>query len=174
MIILVGMPCSGKSYYSDYFGRLLNSNYFDTDQLFEELFFLSPVNFIKKNGWDKFREREYSILNEFISKNNNQDNIILATGGGILEYEPSYTLFESLKNIKSYTIVHLFIHQETYIERYVKRKETINYSYNEMTELYNKRIQKYKDISHLSLDCNNFNNSKQNFKEIKKYLLNTH
>lgn len=167
MIILVGMPCSGKSFYSKHFGSLFKINYSDTDTVFKEQFRMSPLNYIKKNGWIKFREGEYMVLNEYINTEANKD-IILATGGGIIEYQPSYKLLESIKNNKKHLIVYLDISIDNYIKRYLDRDEKIQYKHEEMVELYNKRVNKFRNISDYSIDCNNLNNSINNLHELKR------
>ena len=171
MIILVGMPCSGKSFYSKHFGSLVKVNNFDTDTVFTEKFQISPLNFIKINGWVKFREGEYSVLNEFINTEGTKErDFILATGGGIIDYQPSYKLLESIKNNNRHKIVYLDISIDNYIKRYLEREEKIQYKYEEMVELYNKRVNKFRNISDYSIDCNNLNNSINNLQELKELL----
>ena len=77
--ILIGLPATGKT-------TLVNSlkkhKYYDTDLLFEEKFQTTPEEFILKNGFSEFRNKELFILKECL-KNKRLD--VISTGGGIIE-----------------------------------------------------------------------------------------
>ena len=64
-IILVGLPCSGKTYFSKYYSDYFNCNYVDTDEKFEEEYNIDPIKFINMYGFDKFREKIQRIQHYF-------------------------------------------------------------------------------------------------------------
>ena len=67
-IVLIGMPCSGKTYY----GKKLSVNnglkFCDTDELFFREYNISPEDYISLYGWENFRRIEYIILTRCLSE----------------------------------------------------------------------------------------------------------
>ena len=83
-IVLIGMPCSGKTYYSQQLNRN-NLNTIDIDKRIETIHRLTPNSYISKYGWEQFRETEYKILCDILDNNNSTQIDIISTGGGIIE-----------------------------------------------------------------------------------------
>jgi 3-dehydroquinate synthase len=97
IIVLIGMPGIGKSTYGRYIANELHMKWIDTDDEILKVIDCSILDFINKFGWDEFRKLEYKILCDVVQ----QDNVIISTGGGIIEYEKS----RKLLNIIQYSIL---------------------------------------------------------------------
>ena len=98
VIILTGMPCSGKTTLGKNLSLFLNYKFIDLDKEIEDYLGTDNlVDYIKENGFQKFREAEYFIL-DFVLKNNN-DKIILSCGGGIIENYKSCELLSKYKYV---------------------------------------------------------------------------
>jgi pentafunctional AROM polypeptide len=107
--VLIGLPASGKT-------TLVNSlqkyKSYDTDLLFEEKFQITPEEYILKNGFDDFRNKELFILKEFI-KNKRLD--VVSTGGGIIEHN------NFKKVVKKNTVIYIDRNIDNIIEDFNKR-----------------------------------------------------
>jgi pentafunctional AROM polypeptide len=140
-IILVGMPCSGKSYVAKELSKLYSLTYCDCDSLFEQIYQFKPENFISQYGWERFREYEYQILKDNYTKYD-----IISTGGGIIEYEKSRKLLLNLKKQTNSLIIYIDTKPVTIKQRYMKRKRKAPYKVS-IEELYSKRKDYYEDVS---------------------------
>ncbi len=140
-IILVGMPCSGKSYVAKELSKLYSLTYCDCDLLFEQTYESKPEHFINRYGWEKFREYEYQILKDNYAKYD-----IISTGGGIIEYEKSRKLLLNLKKQTNCLIIYIDTTPVTIKQRYTKRKRKAPYRVS-IEELYSKRKDYYEDVS---------------------------
>lgn len=80
-IILIGMSGSGKSYYGRKLSELMGWNFFDTDQILENQSSKKIEEILKNDGEIKFRDMEKEIFRSVLR----QENMILSTGGGIVE-----------------------------------------------------------------------------------------
>ena len=76
---LVGMPASGKSSVGSLLAKQLRLKFDDLDDIIVEKEGMPITDIFELKGEDYFRRLEKECLKEYI---NNQDNYILATGGG--------------------------------------------------------------------------------------------
>lgn len=97
VIVLIGMPGIGKSTYGQYIADELGMEWIDTDDEILKEIDCSIHDYINKFGWEEFRKLEYRVLCDVVQK----DNVIISTGGGIIEYEKS----RKLLNIIQYSIL---------------------------------------------------------------------
>lgn len=79
-IVLIGMRGSGKSTIGKLLAKKLNRDYEELDKLIEQRVKMPISKFVKKAGWEHFRDVESEIVNRLSQK----DNIVIATGGGVI------------------------------------------------------------------------------------------
>jgi len=89
-IVLIGYRCSGKTEVGKILARELEKDFLDTDELIEDNAGCSVEAIISRDGWNHFREIEKSLI-EKVSRRN---NLIIATGGGVVMDE------DNVKNLK--------------------------------------------------------------------------
>lgn len=99
-ITLIGMPGAGKTCLGKIVAEKLNRPFYDTDELCQKIFGLSPEKTIEKFGEKRFRD----IENEAVDKISRIRGAVIATGGGTILNE------ENAIKLKSSGIV-------VYIER---------------------------------------------------------
>ena len=79
-IYLIGLMGSGKTTLGKILSKKLDKHFYDSDQVIEEKLGVNVPMIFEYEGEAGFREREKDILKELVSK----QNIVLATGGGII------------------------------------------------------------------------------------------
>ena len=80
-IILIGMSGVGKTFLGKFISVKLNIPFYDTDELIIKKYNMKLSDLIKIYSWEWFRNEEYNILKNLLYS----DNIIISTGGGIIE-----------------------------------------------------------------------------------------
>ena len=94
-LILIGFPTSGKSTIANKISEKYNLNFVDLDSRFEELYGFSPRDYIYMFGFEKYRKLEFFLLQETLEL----PYEIIATGGGVVEYQQSFNLLLGQKNV---------------------------------------------------------------------------
>jgi shikimate kinase len=89
-IVLIGYRCSGKTAVGEILANELGRDFLDTDALIEDRAGCSIEALISTRGWGYFREIEKGLVEEVLMR----DNLIIATGGGVVMDE------ENVKNMK--------------------------------------------------------------------------
>jgi shikimate kinase len=79
-IYLIGLMGSGKTTLGKILSKKLDKHFYDSDQVIEEKLGVNVPMIFEYEGEAGFREREKDILKELVNK----QNIVLATGGGII------------------------------------------------------------------------------------------
>jgi len=79
-IFLIGYRCTGKTTIGKILAKGLNFDFVDTDHIIEQKTGSNIRQMVEKHGWDRFRFLE----KETILNTKNYDNIVIATGGGIV------------------------------------------------------------------------------------------
>ena len=79
-IYLIGLMGSGKTTLGKILSKKLDKDFYDSDQVIEEKLGVNVPMIFEYEGEAGFREREKDILKELVNK----QNIVLATGGGII------------------------------------------------------------------------------------------
>ena len=84
-LILIGFPTVGKTTIGNKISKYHNLNFIDLDIQFEKLYGLSPKDYIYVFGFEEYRIKEFFLLQETLKL----PYEIIATGGGIVEYQQS-------------------------------------------------------------------------------------
>ena len=79
-IVLIGYRCSGKTTVGKALARMLNMRFIDTDQAVEKCSGRSIDQIVMRSGWAQFRSLEKEIISRIAEK----DNLVIATGGGVV------------------------------------------------------------------------------------------
>ena len=87
-IYLIGLMGSGKTTLGKILSKKLDKHFYDSDQVIEEKLGVNVPMIFEYEGEAGFREREKDILRELVNK----QNIVLATGGGIILSESNREL----------------------------------------------------------------------------------
>ncbi|BBA84652.1 shikimate kinase [endosymbiont of Euscepes postfasciatus] len=154
-LILIGHTGSGKTTIANKLSKILNINFFDSDNEIENILSLNINNIFKLYGEQFFREKE----NEFLIYIKNKSKFILSTGAGIL----------TKKNIKIINKIGIIIYIKLDIKECIKRIINAknrpllnNYIKNKnyIDKIFKNRESLYKDISNIIIDANNKNINK--------------
>ncbi len=94
-IALIGFRGTGKTTIAKLLSRKLDKKLISTDDEIEKKTKTSISTFVKKNGWDMFREVETNIIEDV----SNFDECIFDTGGGIVMRN------ENITNLKKNALV---------------------------------------------------------------------
>jgi len=86
-IVLIGFRCSGKSSSGRIIAKKTGRTFIDTDKMIEEKAGSSIEEIVKMSGWEYFRGLE----KEVIKKVSDMDNLVIATGGGVVIDEDNVT-----------------------------------------------------------------------------------
>jgi shikimate kinase len=79
-IVLIGYRCCGKTSVGKLIAEKLGRGFVDTDALIIEKAGLGINEMVKEKGWQYFREIEKEVIKEI----SEQDNLVIATGGGVI------------------------------------------------------------------------------------------
>ncbi len=167
-IFLIGYRCTGKTTIGKTLADLLKFDFIDTDSMIEQKIESSILDFVEKNGWDKFRQ----IEKETLLKTKKDKNIVIATGGGIILDRENQ---QFIKN-NGFT-VWLDASLSTILSRLKKDFKTKDSRpsltnddvFNETAKVLKQRIPIYQRISHIKVDTN-FNPPEEIANTIKRRL----
>ena len=67
-ILLVGMPGSGKSTVAKRMSRERGVSCYEVDEMLEKKWGRSIAEFVEDEGWEKFREEEFSMVKSIVSE----------------------------------------------------------------------------------------------------------
>jgi len=157
-IFLIGMPGSGKTTIARKLAEALNYTYLDLDGQIEKKAHMFIEEIFEKYGEAKFRMFETEALKEI-----NQDDAIIACGGGIVTVKSNKALMQGLK---IYLDTDLDVITERLKEDYVRpllKSKTLE-------QLYDERFLKYQDFAD-AIVSNNYD-IEQTVKVILNYLRN--
>ena len=145
IIILIGMPCSGKTTLGKDLSNFLNYKFIDLDEEIKNNLCISNLNeYIYNNGFAKFRQIEYSVLMSIFDKYD--EKIVLSCGGGVIENKFSCNLLSRYKNI-------IFINKNFKDLSSHMNEFRTEYPYKEsFEELFNKRYNKYIENSNFNFN----------------------
>lgn len=90
-IYLIGFRAAGKTTVGRALAEKLGWDFFDLDSLWEKRTGETINEFVEKNGLEKFRRGEESILSEMEAVATGPHRVV-ATGGGLVDWAPSVGL----------------------------------------------------------------------------------
>ena len=93
-IYLIGYRCTGKTSVGRMLAERLGWRFVDTDQYIVEKSGQSISQMVADHGWSHFRQKEKQALTEL----NNYDQLVLATGGGIILDPANLAILKDNKN----------------------------------------------------------------------------
>lgn len=145
-LYLIGMPGCGKSTLGKKLAAKLNYEFIDMDTYIEKQACMFIDEIFDAYGEEYFRALETNVLKEF----NQMDNVIIATGGGVIKNKHNkklmvgkciylHALIEDLKiRLEHSDIIRPLLQTKTVEELYNERKEL--YAYFADIEVDNKNI----------------------------------
>ena len=112
-LIIIGPMASGKSVVGKKLSKRMGLNFFDTDEQIQKKAGATISWIFDVEGEEKFREREFEMLNILIK----EDNCIISTGGGIVLRKENRAL------IQKGTGIYLKTSIQSQLERTMNDKE---------------------------------------------------
>ena len=142
-IYLVGMPNCGKSKLTGKLGYELHRRSIDTDRLVMQSEKMTIDEMFDKYGEEFFRKAEHLALERAAAAG----SLVVATGGGVLTYEPN---IELLKN--SGIIVFLNRSLDCLLHAKLKNRPLIREGKEAIIKLYTERLPVYSALSDITVD----------------------
>ena len=163
-IFLIGMMGSGKSSIAKILSNKLNMQLCDTDNEIQLLSDMSILQIFNKYGEKKFRQMEKRYFIEMAKQN----NIIFATGGGIiLDQESRVVLVNKGLTFFLDTSIELLLNR---IKNSLDRPLLSNANKSKvLCELYKDRMPYYKSSCHYTINTDLFNPEEIANQIINKY-----
>ena len=90
-LFLIGYRCTGKTTLGKVLAAKLGLKFVDTDRMLQEETGLEIATFVKRRGWNTFREKEMNVIYR-LSQLNGQ---VIATGGGVVTITDNVTTMRS-------------------------------------------------------------------------------
>ncbi len=150
-IAVIGFRGTGKTTISKLLSRRFNKKLISTDEEIEKRARTSIGNYVKKFGWDKFRELESEVI-EYVS---DFDECVFDTGGGVVMRN------ENIINLKKGSLIVLLTADiKTLTERLKKSKRpalTKKGYLEEITDVLQERENRYKNAADYTIDTSSLN-----------------
>ncbi len=152
-IALIGFRATGKSSVGALLARKLHREFLDMDEEITRHLGMSIQKWVQLHGWPSFRDAESRLLQELSP----QKNLVLATGGGVIERENNREL---LRN--SFVVIWLQAGASTLLQRLEKdpvtrsnRPPLTDLAWkNEVEEVLRRRDPLYAQCAHIHLETN--------------------
>ena len=142
VIFIIGMPASGKTTIGRKLAKSLNVTFIDTDEEFERINKISPVEFIFEEGESRFRKLEEKIITDISKKN----NLVVSTGGGSVLSKFNRDIFH-----KNYTF---YLREDNEVLK--DRIKNTNSAFKDVDKIWKQRRVYYEEFENLILDANNY------------------
>ena len=161
-LILIGMPCSGKSSIGQYLAQHYRLNFYDMDEEIVKAAGMSIQEIFEEKGEAAFRELETQIT---ITLSETQ-NALIATGGGIVTRENNMRYFKQEKSLI------VFIHRDfcklaTTPKRIMDKRPMLQKtSFDKLLNLYKTRLPLYR--KYCDIEINNDSNKDDAIREITR------
>ncbi|MFR1517540.1 MAG: shikimate kinase [Clostridia bacterium] len=161
-LILIGMPCSGKSSIGKYLAQHYRLEFYDMDEEIVKAANLSIQEIFEKKGEAAFRELETQVTISLSEK----QNALIATGGGIVTRENNMRYFQK----KGSLIV--FIHRDfcklaTTPKRIMDKRPMLQKtSFDKLLKLYKTRLPLYR--KYCDIEIHNDSNKDDAVREITR------
>lgn len=153
-IVLIGFMGSGKTTIGKKLADKYNLKFVDMDEEIEKSEKMSINDIFKINGEAYFRNRETNVLKMIINK----PNLVISTGGGIIEREENIEILKTEKNV-----IWLNVNENTILNnigKELEKRPKLNGEKDvnlKIKELLRDRYDKYKKASNVEIDANNKN-----------------
>jgi shikimate kinase len=157
-IFIIGMPGSGKTTIARHLATALNYTYIDLDGWIERDSLMFVDEIFEKHGEEKFRALETKMLKELP-----QDNIVVATGGGIVIKKENKALMDGIKFFLDTDLDVIKKRLETDYQRPLLKTKSLE-------TLFDERYLKYQDFADAVV--NNNYDIDQTVKVILNYMKN--
>lgn len=145
---LIGFMGVGKTSIGKALSELLDVPFIDTDSEIEKMTGMLIPDIFNEYGETYFRKLEYQILKKYINM-----NVILATGGGIVENPNNISILkENRINIWVDTNINTVYNR---IVNDINRPNANNKSFDSIKNLYFERRSRYNEIAYISVVNNN-------------------
>lgn len=132
-IYLIGMPGSGKSSLGKELAKKINYDFIDMDLYIEKQAGMFIDEIFDSYGEEYFRDLERNVLNDF----NNMDNVIIATGGGVIKNKNNKKLMNGICLYLEVALDELEKRlSKSEIERPLLKKYSVLELYNQRKDLY--------------------------------------
>ncbi len=143
-IFLIGFRGSGKSTLGKGAAKILDLPFVDLDEIFREKFG-DISEFVAKNGWENFRQKESEILQE-----TKKFRGICATGGGIIELAKNREFLKTEQTIFIDIPINELISRLTKKEGSRPRLEADKDLETEIRENFARRLPFYREVAQLT------------------------
>ena len=148
-IILIGPMGSGKTSTGRILAKEMGFDFIDTDEAIVESTGVSIAYIFDVEGEAGFRKREHKELMKFLDN----DNMVIATGGGIIMYDKSRAILQDHKRV---------VYLKTSIEKQIERATVSDRRpllidtdpASKLQELMLTREPLYEEISDIKIDTN--------------------
>lgn len=146
-ITLIGFRGTGKTTIAKLLAKNLDKKLVSTDEEIVKKIKISIPKFVKKYGWDKFREIESDVV-EYVS---DFDECVFDTGGGIVMRN------ENIINLKKNSLIVLLIADLSTIKNRLKNSKdrpslTEKNFIDEIKEVLEERKSRYKKAADYTID----------------------
>jgi len=144
--VLLGFMGAGKTT----IGTLLNDQFIDMDIIIEERIGMTIVDYFAKEGEAAFRKEERALLQELMAR---QDDLIIATGGGIVTNEDNRNLLKvNRKNNILLSASFEVLYERIKNDKVFQRPLFLNNSKEDFHGIFERRMMLYEGLSDLVIN----------------------
>jgi shikimate kinase len=136
-VILIGYMAVGKTTIAKLLSEKMGVKYVDLDNLIEKKTNLTVAELFKQKGEIYFRKVEHEIFKEVIQ---NDDNLIISTGGGTPCYADNYLFLNGNNSISIYLNASLPVILDRLKSEKITRPLVANQSQEELKEFVAKHL----------------------------------
>ncbi len=150
-IALVGYRVTGKTTLGPLVAQALGWRFVDMDDVLTERFGCTISEFVRREGWGRFRVQEAELLRELVS----WDRVVVATGGGVVESEENRRILR-----ESFHVIWLRCRPQVIMDRLQADRRTGSWRpsltgkgvQEEVLEVLERRNPWYAEVAHLVVD----------------------